>query len=331
VRLMLRRFVSRSAPRSGNVTLSSSLRQFSTLPRIPIASADDNESTLDLTRSKTEEVLAMNEKVTQILQEHASTTDNSTLGDIGNTTIDIVAKSPENVMDVINMNVARYNATYEAAVAAGDSGHWINVQMAQDMFLALQPMMDSWMGSVVVGTIALRMLIFPCFVEQQKFIVRQKQYMPGLLEIQQRFKAAVENREQDKMMETRLEIRDYAKMHRLGLSNMFLPAFASAPVFASVFFALKSEILFKAFPELTTAGALTFVNLTVPDPNFLLPWVCGMLNYIQLSLTPLAKESNEMMVNIFKVAKYGFPVLIVMTGLFQPAVSIELFEAFIDA
>lgn len=129
-------------------------------------------------------------------------------------------------------------------------------------------------ASIVAATCLLRVAIFPFAVKGQRAASRMAHLQPELALIKKRYEAlgtptAAEQRafaEQMQSLFKRYEVKPFAAL---------AAPFVQTPIFLGMFFGMRK--MPELFPtELGTGGMLWFVDLTVPDPTYILPIACGL-------------------------------------------------------
>lgn len=129
-------------------------------------------------------------------------------------------------------------------------------------------------GSIFATTCALRFFILPLAVRAQRAASRMAHLQPELTLIKQRYEALgtpsqAEQKafaEQMKALFARYEVKPFA-----ALSGPLI----QAPLFIGMFFGMKKMPDIFA-EEMSTGGILWFTDLTVPDPTYVLPIICGL-------------------------------------------------------
>lgn len=154
-------------------------------------------------------------------------------------------------------------------------------------------------GSIVATTCLLRVLIFPLAVKGQRAASRMAHLQPELALIKKRYEAlgtptAPEQRafaEQMQALFKRYEVTPFASL---------AAPFIQTPIFIGMFFGMRKmpEIF---VDEMSTGGLWWFVDLTVPDPTYILPLACG------LSFIATIESGKDQMID--SNAQYG-PVIV---------------------
>jgi YidC/Oxa1 family membrane protein insertase len=154
-------------------------------------------------------------------------------------------------------------------------------------------------GSIFATTCALRFVILPLAVRSQRAASRMAHVQPELAVIKQRYEALgtptqAEQKafgEQMKALFARYEVKPFASL---------AAPLIQAPLFIGMFFGMKkiSDIFSE---EMATGGILWFTDLTVPDPTYILPLVCGV------SFLTTIEAGKEQMID--SNAQYG-PVMV---------------------
>ncbi|CAI9721960.1 inner membrane OXA1L-like [Octopus vulgaris] len=127
-----------------------------------------------------------------------------------------------------------------------------------------------WWGSIVLGTIIVRMCMFPIVVMAQRNSTNMSNHMPTIMRLQQNFSDA---RLSGNPVEATLagnELMEYMKRNQVKPFRNFLVPLAQMPVFLSVFIGLRGMCNLPV-ESLTTGGILWFTDLSLVDSYYALP------------------------------------------------------------
>jgi YidC/Oxa1 family membrane protein insertase len=129
-------------------------------------------------------------------------------------------------------------------------------------------------GSIVAATCLIRVCILPLAIRGQRAASRMAHVQPELTVIKKRYEALgtpsqAEQKafaDQMKALFARYEVKPFASL---------AAPLIQAPIFIGMFFGMKKMPgIFTE--EMSTGGIMWFTDLTVPDPTYVLPIVCGI-------------------------------------------------------
>eukprot|EP00980_Cylindrotheca_fusiformis_P026543 scaffold16396_cov140-Cylindrotheca_fusiformis.AAC.4 len=154
-------------------------------------------------------------------------------------------------------------------------------------------------GSIFATTCALRLVILPLAVRGQRAASRMAHVQPELAMIKQRYEALG--------TPTQAEQKAFAEQMKALFARYDVKPFATlaapliqAPLFIGMFFGMKKmpDIFTE---EMSTGGIFWFTDLTIPDPTYILPIMCGV------SFLTTIEAGKEQMID--SNAQYG-PVMV---------------------
>lgn len=199
---------------------------------------------------------------------------------------------PDAAADIIN----NLNALGEPTFASLGLGGWSPVGIAQNCFEYLHVTLGvEWWAAIVIGTIVIRLAMFPLVVIAQRNAARMNNYLPQMQIIQLKMTEA-------RQMGNQLEVARYSHelmkfMKEKGLNpfkNMIVPL-AQMPIFISFFMALR-EMANVPIESLRSGGLFWFTDLTVPDQYYLMPVITSLTLLATIELgTDSAKLSAQNM------------------------------------
>ncbi|KAL3771124.1 hypothetical protein ACHAW5_010298 [Stephanodiscus triporus] len=170
-------------------------------------------------------------------------------------------------------------------------------------------------------TLAFRVALFPLFVRGQRTSSRMAHMQPELMALKEELdKMGGKIDQQTQLMHVK---KNKALFRKYDCNPFFaiVPPLVSAPIFMSMFFALRNAPEY--FPELlSTGGMLWFPDLTVADPYCIMPVFSALLF---LGITEVGKEQmmasdpvrGRTMVNAFRALAI---VMVPLTMSFQSSV-----------
>lgn len=166
------------------------------------------------------------------------------------------------------------------------------------------------------------MLVFPLVVKAQNNAAKLNNHMPQLQAIQNKLTDA--RRRGDLYDSARLgaELSEFMKKHDINPMKNILPLLVQAPIFMSMFFALRGMANLPV--ESMSRGGFSWVSdLTVADPYYILPLVTASTTFLQLKLG--ADGMNVQQVGpIVKKVMYAMPIPIFLLTMNFPAVIVSL-------
>lgn len=172
-----------------------------------------------------------------------------------------IATIPEEVISALS----------EPTLASIGLGGWTPVGILQHCLEFLHISCDlPWWGAIVISTICMRVLLTPVVIIAQRNAANMSKVLPMVQEIQQKI---TESRQMGNASETARYSQELVQLMSKGgvspLKSMLVPM-AQAPIFISYFLALR-RMVNAPVESLETGGMLWFMDLTVPDPYYLLP------------------------------------------------------------
>lgn len=129
-------------------------------------------------------------------------------------------------------------------------------------------------GSIFATTCLLRLCILPLAIKGQRAASRMAHLQPELSVIKKRYEAlGTPSQAEQKAFAGQMKAL-FARYEVKPFSSLAAP-FVQAPLFIGMFFGMKK--MPDLFPEeFATGGLLWFTDLSVPDPTYVLPVLCGL-------------------------------------------------------
>ncbi|XP_022190718.2 mitochondrial inner membrane protein OXA1L [Nilaparvata lugens] len=165
-----------------------------------------------------------------------------------------------------------------------------------------------WWQCIVIGTCLIRLVVFPVAIYAQKNMAALNNVMPQMVSIQNKMADARKRGNEVEAMHYARELGTLCREKKVNpLKNFVMPAI-QMPVFISFFLALRGMANLP-IDSLHTGGALWFVDLTVPDPLYLLPLATSLtlLATVEVGLDN-GMNANQMPV-YFKYIFRALPVI----------------------
>ena len=202
----------------------------------------------------------------------------------------------------------------EAAQAAWEPKWWNLADQAVNGVHFVHEMTGlHYAGSIFAATCLIRLVILPLAIRGQRAASRMAHVQPELQVIKQRYEAlgTPTHAEQKAFAEQMKSL--FARYDVKPLASLAAPLI-QAPLFIGMFFGMKK--MPELYPtEFATGGLLWFTDLTIPDPTYILPLICG---FSFLATIETGKEmmvdsnptSGPMMVNAFRAMAFvAVPVM----------------------
>ena len=132
-----------------------------------------------------------------------------------------------------------------------------------------------WWGAIVIGTICIRLLLFPIVIIGQRNAANLGNHMPTVQRLQEKFNTSKKSGNQLEAARRAHELQDYMKRNNVNpLKNMVVPL-AQVPIFLSVFTGIR-QITSLPVASWETGGILWFNDLTLSDPFYGLPIITAL-------------------------------------------------------
>ena len=178
------------------------------------------------------------------------------------------------------------------------------------VLLWIQQYAVNWGLAIIILTLLLNVLLYPMrrsmYANSRKMAEMNKVLQPRLKEIEERYP-----NDPMKMAEEQARVMKELNMNPLaGCLPMLLPLFIQMPIFIAMYRAIWSST------ELYNASfGLWIVDLSRPDPYFILPIVIGSLFYLQQKLMPAPGVDNPQ----FNMMQKIMPPMFTLMMLFMPS------------
>ncbi|KAF4532115.1 hypothetical protein B566_EDAN004120 [Ephemera danica] len=195
--------------------------------------------------------------------------------------------TPSSILDTIpeppSLPVAEVtevlNAAGEATFASIGLGGWTPVGIVQNCMEYLHIACDlPWWTSIMIGTLCVRIIIFPLVIMAQRNAAKMNNNLPQLQVLQMKMTEARQSGNQ-------LEAARYAQEMMLFMKEKDLSPFRNvlAPLFISFFLGLRrmANVPVESMKE---GGLFWFTDLTVPDQYFLLPILTSATMWLTIEI-----------------------------------------------
>ncbi|GFU22913.1 mitochondrial inner membrane protein OXA1L [Nephila pilipes] len=229
---------------------------------------------------------------------------------IGSSSSSIVAEMPSTTASTdlavsLSNNLQNTPLFVEPSLASLDLAHSTPPGLVQMLleYLHISWSMPWWMA-IVASTLAARIILLPVLIKTQRNTINLSNNMPQLQFLQAKFGEARKAGNSMEASRYAVEISDYMKQHNISPLKTSLLPLMQAPVFISFFLGLRA--MAKAPVESMQWGGLGWtIDLTVPDPYYILPILSCSTLYIVLKI---GAESGVKLENM-KLARYVFQAL----------------------
>ncbi|KAF7991354.1 hypothetical protein HCN44_002916 [Aphidius gifuensis] len=161
----------------------------------------------------------------------------------------------------------------EASFASIGLGGWSPVGIVQQLLEFVHIGWGiPWWGTIALGTICVRSLMFPLVILAQRNAAKMHNSLPGMQKIQEKITEARNCGDNMEAARATQELMWYMSSHGCNpMKNLIVPI-CQAPVFISFFFALKGMANLPV-DSMRHGGLWWFTDLTIPDPYYILPVV----------------------------------------------------------
>ncbi|KNC49166.1 inner membrane protein OXA1L [Thecamonas trahens ATCC 50062] len=193
-----------------------------------------------------------------------------------------------------------------------------------------------WWATIVATTVAVRTALLPFAIKQMKFTGRVQQVQPKIQYLTAKMKEHTPGSELHNMYA--IQLRDLVQKHDVNPLKMFMFPLIQAPVFISMFMALRRLAENGTFVDgLTSGGALWFSDLSAADPYYVLPLVAGgsFLATVELGAEMPNVQQRSTMKNVMRglavvmvAATYSFPASVFMYWISSNSFSLAQAMAF---
>jgi YidC/Oxa1 family membrane protein insertase len=156
--------------------------------------------------------------------------------------------------------------------------------------------------SIIVTTAILRIVLFPLMVHAQRAASRMTHVQPELQALKERYERISSPTRSDQMQFS-TNMQALFTRYKVNPFQTIIAPVVQIPLFIGMFFGIKKVSTY--FPdELKTGGMLWFVDLSVPDPMYILPLMSSatFLLLIELGKDQMLRAggSSVAMLNVFR-------------------------------
>jgi YidC/Oxa1 family membrane protein insertase len=172
---------------------------------------------------------------------------------------------------------------------------WLRV-LAVPLFWVLKKVNDfvgNWGIAIIVLTILIKLAFYPLSAASYRSMARMKVLAPKLQRLKERY-----GEDRQKMHEAMMELYKTEKINPLGGC---LPILVQIPVFIALYWVLLLSVELRQAPF-----ALWIVDLSTPDPYYVLPVLMGATMFLQTWLSPAPPD--PMQARLMKIMPVAFSV-----------------------
>lgn len=179
---------------------------------------------------------------------------------------------------------------------------WLTV-LAYPLFIVLNwlhGLVHNWGGAIILLTVLIKLMFYPLSAASYKSMAKMRKLAPRLQSLKERY-----GEDRQKLHEAMMKIYQEEKINPLGGC---LPILVQIPVFIALYWVLLGAVELRQAPF-----ALWIVDLSVPDPYYILPVVMGITSFIQVKLSPVPPDPVQQKVML------AMPILFSIMFIFFPA------------
>lgn len=183
-----------------------------------------------------------------------------------------------------------------------DLGFFASLASGLSIVLAwIQGYVGNWGLAIILLTLLVKLVLYPLTEKSFQSMARMRQLKPEMDKL-----AELYGDDREKKGQATIEL--YRK-HKINPLGGCLPSLLQLPVWFSLYTSLSTNVELYHAPF-----ALWWVDLSAPDPYFVLPLLLGLLMYVQQRITPTAVDPAQA-----KMMLYAMPTMITVFMLFLPA------------
>jgi YidC/Oxa1 family membrane protein insertase len=129
-----------------------------------------------------------------------------------------------------------------------------------------------WWGTITLATIIIRIGLFPLLLKSQINIARLTKVQPKSEKLMEQIRKARSEGDQQTLMAKSIELKQLYSDNDINMFSSLTLPLVQTPIFISFFFALR-KMAELPVPGFEQGGILWFKDLSVPDPQMILPFV----------------------------------------------------------
>ena len=193
---------------------------------------------------------------------------------------------------------------------------WLTV-LAYPLFVVLNwlhNLVHNWGTAIILLTVLIKLVFYPLSAASYKSMAKMRKLAPRLQHLKERY-----GDDRQKMHEAMMKIYQEEKINPLGGC---LPILVQIPVFIALYWVLLGAVELRQAPF-----ALWIVDLSEPDPFYVLPVVMAITSFIQVKLSPSSPDPVQQKIMmampvVFSVMFLFFPAGLVLYWLVNNVLSI---------
>lgn len=174
---------------------------------------------------------------------------------------------------------------------------------------AIYGLLDNYGLSIIILTLLVRLCLLPLYGKQIKETAKMSEIQPKMQEIQKRYAADPQTRDQ--------KIAELYRDADVNPASGCLPLLIQMPFIISLFALLRNPLTYMTQDSMIMAVHESFLwvpDLCQPDP-WILPLIAGISTYFTFSATSQQGDASGMN----NAMKYFYPVMIFLLGRSFPA------------
>ncbi|XP_067645962.1 mitochondrial inner membrane protein OXA1L isoform X2 [Eurosta solidaginis] len=202
------------------------------------------------------------------------------------------------------------NALGEPTFASIGLGGWSPVGMVENIMEYLHVTCDlPWWGAIALGTLAVRIIIFPLVIMAQRNAAKMGNNMPQMQVLQLKMSEARQTGNVLDASRYAQEMMLFMKGKNINpLKNMIVPI-AQAPLFISFFMSLRA-MANTPVESMREGGLFWFTDLTVADPTFILPIITSATLYLTIEVGTDSARLSAQNMGMMKYVLRALPICI---------------------
>lgn len=220
---------------------------------------------------------------------------------------DEIPDPPTPLEDIVE-NIVKVHPNGEPTLESIGLGGYSPVGLIQRFMEFMHISYDiPWWTTIVIGTLCVRIIIFPLVIKAQKNMIKFSNHMPVIQELQARLSEARQCGDHIESARSATEMMQYMKKHNISALKNFIVPLVQAPVFLSFFLALRG-MANAPVESLKHGGFWWLQDLTVHDPYYIMPVVTSITMYITIELG--ADGTNLKTMGVFRYVLRAVPFVI---------------------
>ncbi|KAH8365829.1 hypothetical protein KR093_005210, partial [Drosophila rubida] len=189
-------------------------------------------------------------------------------------------------------------------------GGWSPVGIVQNCMEFVHCTWDiPWWGTIAIGTLVVRTIIFPLVILAQRNSAKMSNNMPQMQVLQLKMTEARQSGNAIESARYAQEMMLFMREKGVNpLKNMIVPL-AQAPLFISFFMGLR-QMANAPVDSMRDGGLFWFTDLTLADPLYLLPVITSATLYLTIELGTDSARLSAANMNTMKYVLRALPLVI---------------------